>query len=79
MKMFVCARTDPSAAGSNGHRYAAPAFESWQAELAHRNACDSKATAAYRSAKRISLGVQFDMQSTESGRIRHPCEARHAN
>src|SRR5450631_417153 len=33
-KMFVCARTDPSAARSNAHRYAAPAFESWQAELA---------------------------------------------
>src|SRR5450432_1812560 len=32
-KMFVCARTNPSAAGSNVHRYAAPAFESWQAEL----------------------------------------------
>jgi hypothetical protein len=35
--MFVCARTDPSAAGSNAHRYAAPAFESWQAELARGN------------------------------------------
>jgi hypothetical protein len=34
MKMFVCALTNPSAAGSSGHRYAAPAFESWQAELA---------------------------------------------
>jgi hypothetical protein len=33
-KMFVCARTNPSAAGSNAHRHAAPAFESWQAELA---------------------------------------------
>src|SRR6266851_1396630 len=37
MKMFVCARTNPSAAGSNGPRYAAPAFESWQAELAREN------------------------------------------
>jgi hypothetical protein len=77
--MFVVARTNPSAAGSNGHRYAAPAFESWQAELAHRNACDSKATAAYRSAKRISLGVRLGMRSMESGRIRRPREARHTN
>src|SRR5450631_4244592 len=57
-KMFVCARTNPSAAGSNVHRYAAPAFESWQAELVSRKVCDRQATGACRSAKRISLGVQ---------------------
>jgi hypothetical protein len=54
VKMFVCARTNPSAAGSNALRYAAPAFESWQAKLARGNSYDRKATAAGRSAKRIS-------------------------
>jgi hypothetical protein len=52
-KMFIVARTDPSAAGSNAHQYAAPAFESWQAELALPNSYDRNATAACRSAKRI--------------------------
>jgi hypothetical protein len=79
MKMFVCARTNPSAAGSNGPRYAAPAFESWQAELASWKACDRTATAAYRNAKRTSLGAQLEMQSMESGRIRCDCEERHTN
>jgi hypothetical protein len=78
-KMFVCARTDPSAAGPNVLRYAAPAFESWQAELALPNSYDRKATAAGRSAKPISLGVQIEMQSMESGRIRCDCPERHTN
>jgi hypothetical protein len=78
-KMFVCARTDPSAAGSNAHRYAAPAFESWQAELELPNSYDRKATGAGRSAKRSSLGVQLEMQSMESGRIRCDFEERHTN
>jgi hypothetical protein len=79
MKLFVVARTNPSAAGSNAHRYAAPAFESWQAELALPKSYDRKATAACRSAKRISLGVPLEMQSMESGRIRCDCEERHTN
>jgi len=35
-----------------------------------RKSYDRNATAAGRSAKRISLGVQLEMQSMESGRIR---------
>jgi hypothetical protein len=79
MKIFVVARTDPSAAGSNAHRHAAPAFESWQADLALPNSYDRKATAAGCSAKRISLGVQIEIQSMESGRIRCDCSERHTN
>jgi hypothetical protein len=78
-KMFVCARTNPSAAGSNAHRYAAPAFESWQADLVLPNSYDRKATAACRSAKRISLGVQLEMRSMESSRIRCDFEEPHTN
>jgi hypothetical protein len=79
MKMFVCARTNPSAAGSNALRYAAPAFESWQAELALPKSYDRKATAARRRATRISLGVRIEMQPIESDRIRRHCKERHTN
>jgi hypothetical protein len=54
VELFVRARTNPSAAGSNGHRYAAPAFESRQAELALPKSYDRTATAACRSVKRMS-------------------------
>jgi hypothetical protein len=46
----------------NEHRYAAPAFESWQAELARWKSCDGKATAASRNAKRIRLWASLEMQ-----------------
>jgi hypothetical protein len=52
----------------DGHRYAAPAFESWQAELAHRKACDRTATAAYRNAKRISESADSFFKQEPTGR-----------
>jgi hypothetical protein len=50
----------------NGRGYAAPAFESWQAELARWKSCKGKAMAACRKAKRMSFSYARPRQNQSS-------------